>query len=165
MAVGEDGNIRVRSLNFAAGGTEEMAAGRVVSPVRQSNVTVSHLADTVQNGREISVLDRERELATIERALAAAIAGNGRVLLVEGPAGIGKSTLLHAGSALARGRGVTVLSGRGSPLERQYSYGVIRQLYEPVGLADGTYDSDVLEGAAGLSLGLPLRCRRRSRSR
>ena len=115
-------------------------------------MTVSHLADTVQNGREISVLDRERELATIERALAAAIAGNGRVLLVEGPAGIGKSTLLHAGSALARGRGVTVLSGRGSPLERQYSYGVIRQLYEPVGLADGTYDSDVLEGAAGLSL-------------
>jgi tetratricopeptide (TPR) repeat protein len=115
-------------------------------------VTVSRLADTVQNGLEISVLDRERELATIERALAAAIAGNGRVLLVEGPAGIGKSTLLHAGSALARDRGATVLFGRGSPLERQYSYGVIRQLYEPFGLTDEAYESDVLEGAAGLSL-------------
>ncbi|HZM27729.1 MAG TPA: AAA family ATPase, partial [Gemmatimonadales bacterium] len=96
-------------------------------------MTVSRLADTVQNGLEVAVLDRERELAEIDRALAAAIAGNGRVLLVEGPAGIGKSTLLHAGSALAHDRGVTVLSGRGSPIERQFSYGVVRQLYEPFG--------------------------------
>lgn len=115
-------------------------------------MTVGRLADTVQNRLEVSVLDRERELAAIDRALAAAIAGNGRVLLVEGPAGIGKSTLLRAGSALARDRGVTVLSGRGSPLEHQFSYGVVRQLYEPFGLADGTYESDVLEGAARLSL-------------
>jgi hypothetical protein len=66
--------------------------------------------------------------------------------------GVGKSTLLHAGSALARDHGVTVLSGRGSPLEHQFSYGVVRQLYEPFGLADVAYESDVLQGAAGLSL-------------
>jgi DNA-binding CsgD family transcriptional regulator len=116
------------------------------------NVTVGRLADTVQTGFEASILEREREVAEIDRALATTLAGNGRVLLVEGPAGIGKSTLLRVSSALARDRGVTVLSGRGSPLERQFSYGVVRQLYEPYGLADATNRLDVLEGAAGLSV-------------
>ena len=42
-----------------------------------------------------ALLDRDVELAELSRRLAGARAGSGRVIVVEGPAGIGKSTLLR----------------------------------------------------------------------
>lgn len=58
-----------------------------------------------------------------------AVAGDGRVVVVEGPAGIGKSRLL----AEARGRAepsMRVLCARGSELEGKFAFGVVRQLFE-----------------------------------
>ena len=49
---------------------------------------------------EAELVEREREVGALDSLLAAATAGEGRVALIEGPAGIGKSRLL----ALARRR-------------------------------------------------------------
>jgi MoxR-like ATPase len=42
-----------------------------------------------------TVHERTQELGVVSEALARATAGEGGALLVEGPAGIGKTTLLH----------------------------------------------------------------------
>ena len=64
------------------------------------------------------LLERESELAELAGEIAAARTGAGRLLLVEGPAGIGKTELLTAARALAEEAGLVVASARGSELER-----------------------------------------------
>jgi DNA-binding CsgD family transcriptional regulator len=77
------------------------------------------------------LLDRDREIGTFEAALSAARQGNGRVVVLEGSAGTGKSALLAAAGELAANAGMRVLSARGGELEQEHAFGVIRQLYEP----------------------------------
>src|SRR5215831_1921263 len=76
--------------------------------------------------------EREGELARVDALLAAARAGRGGVLLVSGPAGIGKTVLLGAARDRAGQAGMRVLAGRGGELESGFSFGVARQLYEPL---------------------------------
>jgi DNA-binding CsgD family transcriptional regulator len=78
------------------------------------------------------MIGRDTELAAITSHLAAARAGSGRLLVVEGPAGIGKTTLLGAAAALARADGMAVLRARGNPIERDYPFGIVRQAFAPV---------------------------------
>jgi hypothetical protein len=70
-------------------------------------------------------------LAVLSQHLAAAGA-TGSVVVVEGPAGIGKTTLLDAAAAEAGRRGMTVLRARGNPLEQDFAFGIARQLFAPV---------------------------------
>jgi DNA-binding CsgD family transcriptional regulator len=53
------------------------------------------------------------------------------LLALEGPPGIGKTALIAEARARAREAGLQVLGARGSELERAFSYGVVRQLFEP----------------------------------
>ena len=116
-------------------------------------MSVARLADLGSGGFELSsLLERERELAVLERCLAATCGGRGMVVVVEGPAGIGKTTLLRAGRTLAGARGVSALSARGTPLEQDFSYGVVRQLYERFSLAGGAESGELATGAATLAL-------------
>jgi DNA-binding SARP family transcriptional activator/class 3 adenylate cyclase len=55
---------------------------------------------------------REGELAQLDEALADAIAGEGRLVLVEGEAGMGKTALVEHFAARARAGGATVCFGR-----------------------------------------------------
>jgi DNA-binding CsgD family transcriptional regulator len=91
------------------------------------------------------ILERDEELAALSAAAAAASAGHGALVLVEGPAGIGKTTLLRA----ACQQGPRILTARGLALERGFPYGIVRQLLDPVRGADG-WDG-LLDGAAGLA--------------
>ena len=61
------------------------------------------------------MVGRARELVAIDRALHAAAAGHGGLLLVSGEAGIGKSRLLAEAARRARDMGMAVLSGRAVP--------------------------------------------------
>src|SRR5215471_12104885 len=54
----------------------------------------------------------------------------GGVLLVEGGAGIGKTSLLGAATERAARAGHAVLRARGSELEAGFAFGVVRQLFE-----------------------------------
>src|SRR5688572_5290981 len=97
------------------------------------------------------LLERQAELAALEALLAAAPAG-GRLLAIEGPAGIGKSRLLAETRERAQASGMRVLTARGSELEQGFSYGVVRQLFEPL-LASAPRDErdELLAGAAALA--------------
>src|ERR1700754_5233211 len=78
------------------------------------------------------MIGRDAELAVLAGGVAAAEAGSGAMLVVEGPAGIGKTTLLDAAAAAARERGFAVLRARGNPLERDFAFGIARQAFAPV---------------------------------
>jgi DNA-binding CsgD family transcriptional regulator len=105
------------------------------------------------------LFERSEELARIEAALARARTGRGSFVVVEGPAGIGKTALLSAARNAAADGGMTVLRSRGTELERDFAFGVVRQLFEPLlAEATGPERADLLEGAAGVAagvLGLP----------
>jgi len=64
------------------------------------------------------LLDREAELWALTWQVAAVRASAGRVIVVDGPAGIGKSSVLSAAARAAAADGVTVLRARGGPLEQ-----------------------------------------------
>jgi DNA-binding CsgD family transcriptional regulator len=76
-------------------------------------------------------LERNDDLARIESALAEAREGRGRFVVIEGPAGIGKTALLAAVRSAATNGGMRVLRSRGTELERDFAFGVVRQLFEP----------------------------------
>ena len=106
-----------------------------------------------------ALLERSEELARIESALAEAREGRGRFLVIEGPAGIGKTALLAAARTVAADGRMRVLRSRGAELERDFAFGVVRQLFEPV-LAEASdlERADLLQGSAGVAatmLGLP----------
>lgn len=95
------------------------------------------------------LLEREEEMAVIRAALDAAAIGSGAAIVVEGPAGIGKSLLLDAAHRCARARGMTVLAARADELEADYPYGVVRQLLE----RRARDDRGLLAGSARLAAG------------
>src|SRR5918993_5210685 len=80
---------------------------------------------------ELRLHERDAELADLEAALGAASAGRGAAVVLEGPAGIGKSSLLDAVRAAAPGHGLAVGAARASDLETAYAWGIVRQLLEP----------------------------------
>ena len=94
------------------------------------------------------LLERDAELDTLIGLLDASRAGTGRVAAVEGPAGIGKSSLLDACAAAARERGTVVLRVRGDDVVMESSFAAVRELLWPqVQTRAGT----AFEGAARLA--------------
>src|SRR6266480_4081826 len=88
----------------------------------------THMKTAVATGQ---LLERSEELARIESVLAAARSGLGTFAVVEGPAGIGKTALLAAARSAATDGGMHVLRARGTELERDFAFGVVRQLCKP----------------------------------
>ena len=78
------------------------------------------------------LLDRSREVAAVRLALDDLDAGEPRLLVIEGPAGVGKTRLLTEARRMAAERSVRVLTARGSQLEKAFGFGVVRQLFEPL---------------------------------
>ncbi|MGH3022443.1 MAG: AAA family ATPase [Gaiellaceae bacterium] len=78
------------------------------------------------------LLERERELAEFRNVLVLAQEGRGRVVLVEAAAGLGKTSLLEEACATAAEAGFACLRARATELERDFAYGCVRQLLEPV---------------------------------
>src|SRR5437773_12486593 len=73
------------------------------------------------------VIGRERELATI-REFVAGIPAGPRSLLLEGAAGIGKTTLWRAGLRAAQKHSYHVLSCRPAELESRLAFGAVIDL-------------------------------------
>jgi DNA-binding CsgD family transcriptional regulator len=93
------------------------------------------------------LLEREREVASLEGLIERVAADGAAVGLIEGSAGIGKSRLLAELQARAAAEGFRVLAARGSALEREFTFGAVRQLFEPL-LADPAGRDRLLDGAA-----------------
>ena len=100
----------------------------------------------------VGLLEREEELERLGQLMAGAADGRGAAVVLEGPAGIGKTSLLQAALRLAGEARLGVLAARGGELERDFAYGVVRQLLERrlVG-ADAAERERWLDGAAALA--------------
>jgi len=100
---------------------------------------------------QLELLERDAELATVVD-LIGRIGDGGQLLAIEGPPGIGKTALLAEAKGLGQEAGLQVLSARGSELERSFSYGVVRQLFEPLLVSVPAEErAELLAGAAELS--------------
>lgn len=99
--------------------------------------------------RRERLLEREEELDVLSEVFAAAVSGHGCAVLIEGPAGTGKSSLADAAYLLARRAGLRVLRARGSELEHEFPFGIVHRLFEPVLAAAQPPERDrLLDGAA-----------------
>jgi energy-coupling factor transporter ATP-binding protein EcfA2 len=78
-----------------------------------------------------ALLERDRELREAVALLADVRADRGRMLLIEAPPGLGKSTLVDHIAALAITDGLRVVTAAGRELEQGLGWGVARSLFEP----------------------------------
>jgi DNA-binding CsgD family transcriptional regulator len=78
-----------------------------------------------------TILGREEELAAIARFIDDDRSGP-RALLLEGEAGIGKSTLWRETLRLAKGKGGLVLTSRAAQMEARLSFAVLGDLLTPI---------------------------------
>ena len=98
------------------------------------------------------LLERHAELGRVRELVDSAARGRGAAVLLDGPAGIGKTSLVAAARRLAADRDLRSLAARGGELERDFAYGVVRQLFEaPVAAAAPATRQSWLQGAAALS--------------
>ena len=98
------------------------------------------------------MVERDLETAHLLRAIDHSWHGVGRLVVIEGPAGIGKTTLLGAARELARRAGMSVRGARGAELEQGFAFGVVRQLLEPaLATAGEAQRGEWLSGAAELA--------------
>jgi DNA-binding CsgD family transcriptional regulator len=146
-------NVRTRRWRIA-----EVLRSASVVPVSQMAAAVGcpemtgSVKRTGSDGLGGSLLERVRELERIRGFLGRAREGHGGALVVEGPAGIGKTVLLAAGLEVAASEGFRVLRARGAELEREFAFGVVRQLVEPV-VAGASEEEQawLLEGPPGVA--------------
>jgi serine/threonine protein kinase len=105
-----------------------------------------------QGERSTLFVGREQELALLELTLAAsAEEPAARAMLVTGPAGVGKSRLLHEFLRRVehRAQPLRVLRGRGDPLGVGTAYGLLDQVLRSELYATSEKDSPALQGALG----------------
>ena len=79
---------------------------------------------------ERALLDRGDETDVLSRLIADAARGSGGIVVLEGPAGIGKTTLVRCCGEMADEFSLSRLRATGSELETGFPFGVVRQLLE-----------------------------------
>ena len=111
----------IRENRIAGNERPAVTTGPPVAPGLASSAAVGRAAGLTP------LVGRDGELAAIDAAWR--VAGrNGRVVLVEGEAGIGKTRLGEAAAAAVEAAGGTVLAARGYPGEAAIAYGPIAGL-------------------------------------
>ena len=105
-----------------------------------------------QSPSQTPLLEREAELEAIADLLRDVHDGRGRALVLDGDAGTGKTSLVDAAAREAKRDGFRVLSARGEELEREFAFGLVRQLFGPLRrrLSPAEVD-ELLSGAAALA--------------
>jgi hypothetical protein len=110
------------------------------------------MATQVLSGRSRSdapLLERGPHLLVLGELAAAAAAGEARLAIVEGRSGAARRACWSRVGALARAERLQVCLARGGELEGGFTFGVVRQLFEPLLAAGG--GEDLLTGAAGIA--------------
>src|SRR5688572_7080931 len=97
------------------------------------------------------LFERVAELEAVRRSVARAKAKEGGLVLIDGPAGAGKTALLEAARSAAEADGLLVLRARGAELERALAFGVVHQLFDDVLRGGSTDPTELFAGAARLA--------------
>jgi DNA-binding CsgD family transcriptional regulator len=101
---------------------------------------------------ELELLERDAELTVLRSCLEDVRGGAGRLVVIEGEAGIGKTALMQAACADARESEMLVLAARGTQLECDFPFSLVRQLFERlVRAAAPAEQEELLAGAARLA--------------
>jgi DNA-binding SARP family transcriptional activator/tetratricopeptide (TPR) repeat protein len=132
---------------------EVLAQSPSLLPPRRRRPTRTTPAAAAPPREPDGLVERHRELAALTEVLDDLADGDHGLVLVEGPAGIGKTRLLEEARRLAADRSVRVLAARGSRLETAFAFGVVRQLLEPE-LADPSRRDQLFLGAAAGARGV-----------
>jgi DNA-binding CsgD family transcriptional regulator len=99
-----------------------------------------------------TLLEREHEVDRVRGAVREVGQQAGAVVVIEGPAGMGKSRLLDVARVRTAELGLRVLSARATELEQGFPFGVMRQLFErAIVQADPGERERWLAGAAALA--------------
>ena len=101
----------------------------------------------------MALLERDDELALMSAALKRARTGSGRLVVVEGAAGNGKSALVAELMAQTACDGFRVLRARGTEMESDFAFGAIRQLFEAQVLHAAPAERDALLAGAAAPAG------------
>ncbi|SRR6266487_3581942 len=102
-------------------------------------------------GTTTLLLERDAQIAALQALADAARSGDGRFVVIEGSAGIGKTRLLGEARAIAGSRGMRALAARGGEFEGGFAYGIVRQLFEPLlATAPPNLRAELLSGPAAL---------------
>jgi DNA-binding CsgD family transcriptional regulator len=95
------------------------------------------------------LIERAVELEVLAGAVRRLTAGEGGVVVLDAPAGLGKTALLDRAALLAAGTGCLVRHAAPGPLERHFPFGVVRALLEaPLRDASEPERAQLLDGAA-----------------
>jgi AAA ATPase-like protein len=97
---------------------------------------------------------RDTEVARLRELLDAARDGRGAGVLVLGEAGMGKTAVLDA----LPSEGVTALTVRGVPAERELPFGGLHRLLSPVAARFEELPEALRDAVRGSAGGMPLRC-------
>ena len=101
------------------------------------------------------LIERDAELGALSRAVAGVRGGGGNAILVEGPAGVGKTALVDNAAALASRAGFQVRRTAPGPHDREFSFGAVRALLEaPLRDARPDLRAELLDGPAAPARGL-----------
>ncbi|MES4908409.1 MULTISPECIES: AAA family ATPase [unclassified Streptomyces] len=103
-----------------------------------------------------ALIGRDAELAALRGHAEAARSGRAGLVILSGPAGIGKTTVLHAFVNGGACQGMTVLHGRCGEVVTNAGYGGVRALFGGLGLTEagdeGAPESPLLKGSARRAL-------------
>jgi predicted ATPase/DNA-binding CsgD family transcriptional regulator len=129
------------------------AADQPVSRAQEADPAAQEIsAQDLDLASAAALLERELELTQLGDALVKTQQGRGQVVLIEAPGGLGKTSLLNAACETAAAAGFVCLRARASELERDFAYGCVRQLLEPVVARTPQAERGRLfQGAAALS--------------
>ena len=98
------------------------------------------------------LFEREAEIAVIRTAVDHAAERIGRLVAIEGRAGMGKTRLVAEARAAAEEGGLNVLFARSSELEQDFAYCVMRQLFEPLLASVEPHErAELFSGAAAVA--------------
>ena len=95
------------------------------------------------------LVGRDLELTEIAAVAERVVDGAGRLVVIEGAPGSGKTALLEETREVFRAAGMTVLTARAAELEIDFSFGVVRQLMGRVTRREDA--AELFEGAAELA--------------
>lgn len=100
------------------------------------------------------LVEREVEMRALTGLLVSLRGGEGGLAVLDAGPGLGKTALLRSLRRLAADQGCVVLSARGAELEREFVFGVVRQLFEPVLAREDVSGAEVFRGAASATMSL-----------
>ena len=132
LALGPPRTLQLRGLRGAHRAYELLWHGDAGTPAAGAAAAASAAQPVPE-----ALSERDAERDALRAALTSAAAGRGRIIVLEGPAGIGKTALVTHATEIAQQEGARVLRARGSEIERASPFGVVRRLFEPALHATG----------------------------